>query len=117
MRPGDIERLLKQLENGEISEDEESADEDIIDYYKDWRQVQLELEDDDDLAGDGDGAAAAVNSDETDHVSDPPLVNDGVSSDTVETNQSVPLVNYTGNLRGIVWKVKPHGLCGRRFQF
>lgn len=47
MRPGDIEQLLNQLENGEIFEDEGSEDEDAIDCYEDRRQVQLELEDQD----------------------------------------------------------------------
>ncbi|KAJ8711340.1 hypothetical protein PYW07_008582 [Mythimna separata] len=49
MKPDDIEAILRQLENGEISEDELSDNEDDIDYYSSQRDLQMELEDEDDV--------------------------------------------------------------------
>lgn len=109
MKPDEIEQLLSQLENGEISDDGGSEDEDEIDYYVNREQIQQELEYAEDLAAD---AAGAGNEENT----DPPLLND-CDNETTDTNQSVPLVNYTGTLRGIVWKVKKMNLLEEAFNF
>lgn len=43
MKPDEIEEMLSQLENGEISDDGGSEDEDEIDYYVNREQIQQEL--------------------------------------------------------------------------
>ncbi|KAK2577685.1 hypothetical protein KPH14_012827, partial [Odynerus spinipes] len=45
MRPEEIESILKRLENGEISEDDSTDNEDDIDYYSSQRDRLMELED------------------------------------------------------------------------
>ncbi|CAB3232285.1 unnamed protein product [Arctia plantaginis] len=49
MRPEEIEGILKQLENGEISEDDSTDNEDDIDYYSSQRDRLMELEDEEDV--------------------------------------------------------------------
>ncbi|KAJ0178384.1 hypothetical protein K1T71_006207 [Dendrolimus kikuchii] len=44
MRPEEIESILKRLENGEISEDDSTDNEDDIDYYSSQRDRLMELE-------------------------------------------------------------------------
>lgn len=106
MKPDEIEELLSQLENGEISEDRGSEDEDEIGYYVSREQIQQELEYKEDFT------AYAGNEENT----DPPLLND-CNNETTDTNQSVPLVNYIETLRGIVRKVKKMNLLKEAFNF
>lgn len=106
MKPHEIEELLSQLENGEISDDGGSEDEDEIYYYVNREQIQQELEYMEDLAAD----AADAGNDEN---IDPPLLND-CDNETTDTNQSV---KYIGTLRSIVWKVKKMNLLKEAFNF
>ncbi|CAH2088685.1 unnamed protein product [Euphydryas editha] len=49
MRAEEIESILKRLENGEISEDDSTDNEDDIDYYSSQRDRLMELEDEEDV--------------------------------------------------------------------
>ncbi|CAG5058842.1 unnamed protein product [Parnassius apollo] len=49
MRPEEIENILKRLENGEISEDDSTDNEDDIDYYSSQRDRLMELDDEEDV--------------------------------------------------------------------
>lgn len=113
MKPKDIEQLLSQLENGEISEDEESEDEDVLDYYESRRQLEEDLVDVEECIADG----RNNNPEEDENASDPPLIHDDNAAEDSETNRPVLLVNYTGTLRGIVWKVKGMELVEEAFNF
>lgn len=111
MNPDDIEIFLKRLENGEISEDETSENEDDIDYYSSQKELQMDLEDEDDTVYSSANPGLDAN----------PLSEyesaDIQHSDTVE-HSSVPLVNnYNCNPRNMVWKVKNMDIVEKAFQF
>ncbi|CAH2068971.1 unnamed protein product, partial [Iphiclides podalirius] len=70
MRPEEIESILKRLENGEISEDDSTDNEDDIDYSSSQRDRLMELEDEEDVGNfptdsdlDADPPAANVDTD------------------------------------------------------
>lgn len=118
MRPEEIENILKRLENGEISEDDSTDNEDDIDYYSSQRDRLMELDDEEDVGNfptdpnlDADPPAANVDTDMQHNL------------ETVERNPT-PTTSSQNNLqtapfnsRNLVWRVKNMDLVQNAFQF
>lgn len=106
MKPDDIEAMLRMLENGEISEDEASENEDDIDYYSRRRELRMELEDEEDLE-------VEPNAEPDLELDLPPTPTSSSEIQNEETAQkSVPM-----NTRDVLWKVKNMDIVQKAFDF
>lgn len=110
MRPEDIESILRRLENGEISEDDSTDNEDDIDYYSSQRDLLMELEDEED---------------DPNLNADPPAANVDMhhNFETIERSPT-PTISSQNNLqtapfnsRNLVWRVKNMDTVQNAFQF
>ena len=101
-----IERILLQLENGEISEDETELDEDNLDYYGNISDLRADLEDEE-----GENAEEEEGHDEIDMaVLDPPLITEDLPEN------SACSINY-GNARNLIWKKKNMAMDAQALRF
>lgn len=118
MRPEEIESILKRLENGEISEDDSTDNEDDIDYYSSQRDRLMELEDKEDVGNfptdpnlEADPPAANVDTDMQHNLE---TVERSPTPTTCSQNnlQTAPF-----NSRNLVWSVKNTDIVQNAFQF
>ncbi|KAH9640744.1 hypothetical protein HF086_007315 [Spodoptera exigua] len=111
MKPEDIETILRQLENGEISEDESSDNEDEIDYYSSQRDLQMEVEDEDHEGISFADPELEANSRLDNEASE--IHNLGIT----EQSPTPSVNNYTCNPRNLVWRVKNMDTIQNAFEF
>ncbi|KAH9634782.1 hypothetical protein HF086_012196 [Spodoptera exigua] len=110
MKPEDIETILRQLENGEILEDEASDNEDEIDYYSSQRDLQMEVEDED---------HEGISSADPELEANSPLDNESSEMHNLGITEQSPtpsVNNYTCNPRNLVCRVKKYGHYSKRFR-
>ncbi|GBP42000.1 Chimeric ERCC6-PGBD3 protein [Eumeta japonica] len=106
MKPDDIKAILRMLENGEISEDEASENEDDIDYYSSQGELQIELEDDENLEVEPNAEPNL----ELDLLPTPTSSSEIQNEETAQ--QSIPM-----NSRDVLWKVKNMDIVQKAFDF
>ena len=111
----DIEAYLRQLESGELSDDNFEEDEDEIGYYADRNDISADLEDSSENPEDVNGDPPIIFDDENDSYH--PLVsNEEVQPPPLPSTSSV---SVTGNIitRNLVWKRKNLNLVEEAFAF
>ncbi|CAB3248901.1 unnamed protein product [Arctia plantaginis] len=122
MRPEEIQGILKQLENGEISEDDSTDHEDDIDYYSSHRDLGIdrlmELEDEEDVGNfptdpnlDADPPAANVDTDMQHNLETVER------SPTPTTSSQNNLQTAPFNSRNLVWRVKNMDIVQNALKF
>lgn len=118
MRPEEIESILKRLENGQISEDDSTDNEDDIDYYLSQRDRLMELEDEEDVGNfptkpDLDADSPVTNVDTDMHHN----LETVERSPTPTTSSQNNLQTAPFNSRNLVWRVKNMDMVQNTFQF